>query len=159
MGEVFRALTLGALLAATAVAAQTPTQHMRFTGDDKVFSAVATATATVSADDSFLRVRLEEGTIRSTSVAKGPVTITGFRIGLAHSDESGNWEIIRKSDRVPLDFELGHLETIPVPALPLKIPIDGVGSLNRMWLIFEIDVDGTPPGFTYSHGEKLKVGH
>ena len=77
---------------------------------------------------------------------------------MAHTTESGNWDIIRKSERVPLDFELGHLETIPVPALPFKIPIDGVGSLNRMWLIFEIDVDGTPPGFTYSHGEKLRVG-
>jgi len=49
MGKALRALTLAALLTATATAARTPTQHMRFTGNDKSFGVVAIAIATVSA--------------------------------------------------------------------------------------------------------------
>ena len=94
MKGLFRALSLGVLLAATAAAGQSssPTQRMRFTGDERVFGVVATATATVSADESFLRVTLDQGTIRATQIAKVPTTITGFRIDLAHTNESGNWK-------------------------------------------------------------------
>jgi hypothetical protein len=160
MDRFARALTLATLLAATAASAQVPSsnQRMRFTGDGAVFGVVATATANVSADESFLHVALDQSTIRATPIAKEPRRITGYRIDLAYTKSSGEWDILRKSERVPLDVELGHLDTIPVAARTLTIPIDGVASLNGMWLIFEIDVDGTPPGFTYSHGEKLRVG-
>jgi len=160
MNGVFRVFAFSGLLAATAVAAQTSSTHqrMRFAGSEAVFGVIATATANVSADESFLHVALDQATIRATPVAKGPQRITGYRIDLAYTRPTGEWDILRKSERIPLDVELGHLDTIRVATRMLTVPIDGVGSLRGMWLIFEIDVDGTPPGYTYSHGEKLLVG-
>ena len=73
MKGLLRAFTLATLLAATAAAAQTPSvQRMRFTGDDRTFSVVATATANVTSDESFLHVTLDQGVIRATPVAKEP---------------------------------------------------------------------------------------
>lgn len=160
MYAIVRALMLVVLLAATDTPAQTPspTQRMHFKGDDSIFSVVATATATVSADESFLHVALDQAVLRATPVAKEPKRITGYRIDLAYTRPSGEWDALRKSERVPLEVELGHLDTITITPRTLTIPVDGIWSLSGMWLIFEVDVDGTPPGFTYSHGDKLKVG-
>ena len=154
-----RALMLAALLAATATNAQTAAaaQRVQFSGDDATFGVVATASAQVTLEPPFLRVTLEPGVIRATAVAKEPKHVTGYRINLGHTLPSGEWDMLRKSERVPLDIVLDHLETFAVTPRTLMIPIDGIDTLKNKWLIFEVDVDGTPPGYTYSHSGKLNL--
>ncbi len=159
MERTTRALMLAALLAATAAGAQTTgaAQRVQFRGDDTAFAVVATASAQVTLEPPFLRVTLEPGAIRATEVAKEPRHITGYRINLGHTLPSGQWDMLRKSERVPLDIVLDHLDTFAVTPRTLMIPIDGVDTLKNKWLIFEVDVDGTPPGFTYSHSGRLNL--
>lgn len=159
MERTTRALMLAALLAATAAGAQTTAaaQRVQFRGDDAAFAVVATASAQVTLEPPFLRVTLEPGAIRATEVAKEPRHITGYRINLGHTLPSGQWDMLRKSERVPLDIVLDHLDTFAVTPRTLMIPIDGVDTLKNKWLIFEVDVDGTPPGFTYSHSGRLNL--
>jgi hypothetical protein len=154
-----RALMLAALLAATATGAQqtAAAQRVQFRGDDATFAVVATASAQVTLEPPFLRVTLEPGVIRATAVAKEPKHITGYRINLGYTRASGEWDMLRKSERVPLDIVLDHLETFSLTPRTLMIPIDGVDTLKNKWLIFEVDVDGTPPGYTYSHSGKLNL--
>jgi len=159
MGWTTRALMLAALLAATATGAQAAAaaQRVQFSGPDGVFSVVATASAQVTAEPQFLRVTLEPGVIRATTVAKEPKHVTGYRINLGYTRPSSEWDMLRKSERVPLDIVLDHLETFALTPRTLLIPIDGVDTLKNKWLIFEVDVDGTPPGYTYSHSGKLDL--
>jgi hypothetical protein len=160
MERATRTIILAALLAAMAVAAQTASaaQRIQFTGADRVFGVVATASANVTVDAPFLRVTLEQGTIRATALARGSEHVTGYRINLGYTRPSSEWDMMRKSERVPLDIVLDHLETFGVAPRTLTIPIDGVDSLKDKWLVFEVDVGGTPPGFTYSHSQKLDQG-
>ena len=154
-----RALMLSALLAATATGAQAvaAAQRVQFSGPDAVFGVVATASAQVTLEPPFLRVTLEPGVIRVTAVAKVSQRVTGYRINLGYTRPSGEWDVLRKSERVPLDIVLDHLETFALTPRTLMIPIDGVDTLKDKWLVFEVDVDGTPPGYTYSHSGKLNL--
>jgi hypothetical protein len=159
MERMTRALMLAALLAATAASAQTAAtaQRVQFSGADAVFNVVATASAQVTLEPPFLRVTLEPGVIRATPVAKEPKHVTGYRINLGYTRPSGEWDMLRKSERVPLDIVLDHLDSFALTPRTLMIPIDGVDTLKNKWLIFEVDVDGTPPGYTYSHSGKLNL--
>jgi hypothetical protein len=154
-----RALMLAALLAATAASAQTTAtaQRVQFSGADSTFAVVATASAQVTLEPQFLRVTLEPGEIRATAFSKQPRHVTGYRINLGYTLPSGEWDMLRKSERVPLDIVLDHLDTFGVTPRTLMIPIDGVDTLKNKWLVFEVDVDGTPPMFTYSHSGKLNL--
>ncbi len=68
--------------------------------------------------------------------------------------------MLRKSERVPLDIVLDYLDTFALTPRTLMILFVGVDTLKNKWLIFEVDVDGTPPGFTYSDGGTLNLeGH
>jgi hypothetical protein len=118
-----RALMLAALLAATAAGAQkaVAAQRVQFSGDDAVFAVVATASAQVTLEPPFLRVTLEPGVIRATAVAKEPRHVTGYRINLGYTRPSGEWDMPRKSERVPLDIVLDHLETIAVATRTLTV--------------------------------------
>ena len=91
---------------------------------------VATATAQVTRDPQFLRVTLEPGVIRATSVAKEPQHVTDYRIDLGHTLPSGEWDMLRKSERVPLNIVLDHLETCAVTPRSSINPIDGVDLLK-----------------------------
>jgi hypothetical protein len=154
-----RALMLAALLAATAAGAQpaAAAQRVQFSGGDSTFAVVAAASAQVTPQPQFLRVTLEPGVIRSTAFSKQPGHVTGYRINLAYTLPSGEWDMLRKSERVPLDIVLDRLDAYPVAPRTLLIPIDGVDTLKDKWLVFEVDVDGTPPMFTYSHSAKLNL--
>ena len=154
-----RALMLAALLAATAARPQTTVaaQRVQFSGADATFAVVATASAQVTLEPQFLRVTLEPGVIRATAVGKEPWHVTGYRINLGYALPSGEWDMLRKSERVPLDIVLDPLETFALTPRTLLIPIDGVDTLKNKWLIFEVDVDWTPPFLTYSHSGKLNL--
>ncbi|HEY2396923.1 MAG TPA: hypothetical protein VGH81_13245 [Rudaea sp.] len=107
---------LAALLAATAAGAQTTmaAQRVQFSGADAVFGVLATASAQVTLEPQFLRVTLEPGVIRATAVAKVPQRVIGYRINLGYTRPSGEWDMLRKSERAPLDIVLDHLDTFAV---------------------------------------------
>lgn len=159
MERTTRASMLVALLAATVAGAQTvaAAQRVQFSGPDDTFAVVATASAQVALEPPFLRVTLEPGVIRATAVAKEPKHVTGYRINLGYTLPSGQWDMLRKSERVPIDIVLDHLETFALTPRTLLIPIDGVDTLKNKWLVFEVDVDWTPPFSTYTHSGELNL--
>ena len=132
-------------------------QDVAFTGPDTVFRVVATAKAHVTVDPPFMLLRLDQGAIRSTALAIGPQHIIGYRINLAAASASGGWTTPRKSELVPLDVVLDPLATTTLVSRTLTIPIDGIDTLQDKWLVFEVDVDVTPPAVTYSHSQRLTV--
>ena len=151
MGSLRFLVLLLTLVCGSASAAQA----VEFRGDDSVFGVVAVATAMVAIEPPFLRVTIDRGMICATSVAKSPERIAGFRIHLTHSLPSGAWEPVRKSELVKMDVTLDHLESVAIGSRTLMIPIDGIDNLRDKWLVFEVDVDGAPQGFTYAHSQKL----
>ena len=128
-----RALTLAALLAATATGAQTAAaaQRVQFSGVDSTFAVVAAASAQVTLEPQFLRVTLEPGVIRATAFSKQPRHVTGYRINLGYTRPSGEWDMLRKSERVPLDIVLDHLDTFVHEAPTRMLPIGGVNRLGK----------------------------
>ena len=89
MQRVLRALTLDASPAATAAAARAPAtdRRTRLAGGETVFGVVATASANVRADESFLRVAPDPTTIGETSIATGPRWVV---IDPARASPAGN---------------------------------------------------------------------
>jgi hypothetical protein len=123
-------LRVVALVSALTCGSASAAQVIEFRGDDSVFGVVAVATAKVVVEPPFLRVTIDSGMIRATSVARDPKHITGFRINLTHALPSGAWGPVRKSGLVPLDATLGHLDSVAIESRTLTIPIDGIGSLR-----------------------------
>lgn len=133
-------------------------QPVTFAARDDGFVVSSTATGSVRKDGPFLAVALTRHTLREGKEYKMPTMVIEYRLGLAHNNAQGRWEVVRWSDAFAAGFTMNPGETRQLPAITALIPIDNLSSLQGFWLVVEVKVqrDGAV-GTTYAHSQKLPI--
>jgi len=129
------------VLAAAILTASIPTwadQPVTFTANDDGFVVSSTATGAARKDGPFLAVALARQTLRANKKFKTPTRVLEFRVGLAHNNAQGRWEVERWSDAAPVGFTLNPGDTRQLPSSTAHIPIDNLPSLQAGWLVLEL---------------------
>lgn len=135
-------------------------QAISFKAAPETFEINATASGHVSKSGPFLKVHLDRQTVWRTKVRPELHGAYSYRVGLASNNTNGIWAVLRWSDSVSISAPSGLADSIPLPPTTLRIPIDGLQTLEGTWLVLQLTLANKRRGtedFTYAHGDGLTL--
>lgn len=101
----------------------------------------STATGVVRKDAPFLVVVLARHTLRASKEFKTPTRVLEYRVGLAHNNAPGQWDVERWSESVPLALTMAPGDTKQLASATALILIDNIPSLQGAWLVLQLKVE------------------
>jgi hypothetical protein len=117
------------------------------------WSVTSTAKGRIWTDGPFLRVALDEHTMRvDPRYVKTATKLVGVKVEITKTEDNGVWRTIRSSDLVELNTTLFRDDVRKIPPNDFRIPIEGIplNELANHGLVLTTIV-GDTGGRTYSH--------